>query len=389
MTSKVVAVCVVSAALAGCAIPNSGPGTDEVLSQARASTGSAVHQRYEFVDITQAVVDVLGRRPPNSLRSSFGDYRPPVEPRIGVGDTVSVTIWEAAAGGLFSSALTTDRFSTGSKSATIPDQAVSRDGSIMVPYAGRIAVIGKTTHQVEDEVVAALAGKAIQPQALVTISRSVSNAVTVTGEVNGGARVPLSIRGDRILDVIATAGGLRSAVPDLFVRLSRGGRTVSVPLQHVVSDPRENIYMRPDDVLTLVKDPQSFMATGASGRNEEIPFDADGITLSQALAKAGGLADYRADPTGVFLFRYEPDSIASALAPNSPLVGAHRAVPIVYRLNMKDANSIFLAQHFPVFDKDVIYISNASITDLQKVMQVFNTLATPVSVASGVASAAR
>ncbi|WP_438590806.1 hypothetical protein, partial [Klebsiella michiganensis] len=64
--------------------------------------------------------------------------------------------------------------------------------------------------------------------------------VTVTGEVTAGARVPLSGKGDRLLDVVASAGGVRAAVSETFVRLSRGTTTATVPMTTVVSNPREN-----------------------------------------------------------------------------------------------------------------------------------------------------
>src|SRR5437660_702494 len=112
-------------AFAGCStISGTGPSAGDVA--AEAGTGAA--PRYELVDIDSPVVEILRHRGPASLLAHFGDYRPSVEPRIGMGDTVSVTIWEAAAGGLFSAPLVTDRFSPGSKTATIPDQVVGRDG---------------------------------------------------------------------------------------------------------------------------------------------------------------------------------------------------------------------------------------------------------------------
>ncbi|MGG5901469.1 hypothetical protein ACQ4T2_25650, partial [Escherichia coli] len=80
-----------------------------------------------------------------------------------------------------------------------------------------------------------------------------------TGEAVAGARLPLSTGGDRLLDVVASAGGVRSPVSETFVRLSRGDRTTTVPMTTLVANPRENIYLRPNDVLTLVRDPQTFL----------------------------------------------------------------------------------------------------------------------------------
>ncbi len=364
-------------ALAGCSsLPSDGPRASDVLEQSKVGDSANAASRYEVVDIDASAVAELKRRPPDGFSAHFGDYRPSADLRIGVGDYVAVTVWEAGANGLFSAAMTTDRFSTGAKSATIPEQAVGRDGVITVPYAGHIAVAGLTTEAVQARIEKALEGKAIQPQVLVNVIRPVSNTVTVTGEVAAGARVPLTAKGDRILDVVATAGGVKAPVNETVVRLSRGSTTVSVPMGRVVGNPRENVYLRPGDVLTLVRDPESFLAYGATGRNEKIPFDADSISLAEALAKVGGLQDSRADPAGVFVFRFEPPQIARALRPGSSLNGTGW-VPVVYRLNMHDPASLFLAQSFPVFNKDVLYVSNAPITELQKAFDVFGTIAGP------------
>lgn len=363
-------------------IPNSGPSADDVAQQAQ--VGAAIFQRYEIVDIDAFTVDILRHNGAESLLSRFGDYRPSVEPRIGVGDTISVTIWEAASGGLFSGSLAADRFSTGSKSATIPDQVVGRDGAITVPYAGRIRVAGRTTQDVQTIVEHALEGKAIQPQVLINVTHSVSNTVTVTGEVANGARVPLSVKGDRVVDVIAAAGGIRAPVNETYVQLSRGPVTARVAMTRVTSDPRENIYLRANDVLTLIRDPQTFIAYGATGRNAEIPFDAEGISLSQALAKAGGLLDNRADPAGVFIFRFESASVARALRPESPLITPGQLTPIVYRLNLRDANSLFVAQSFRVLSRDLLYVSNAPITDVQKALGVLSAVMSPTATAATV-----
>ena len=286
---------------------------------------------------------------------------------------------------MFSAPLSTERFTTGAKSATIPDQAVGRDGSISVPYAGRINVRGLTTQGVQAEIEHALEGKAIQPQVLVNVSRPISNTVTVTGEVASGARIPLTAKGDRILDVVASAGGVRAPVNETMVRLSRGNTTVSVPMVRVVSNPRENVYLRPGDVLTLARDPQHYLAYGATGVSQKIAFEADSISLSEAIAKVGGLQDFRADPAGVFVFRYEPPPIARSLRPDSSLNGSGW-VPVVYRLNMRDPASMFLAQGFPVFNRDVLFVSNAPLSEAQKAFQIFNLVAAPLSTGASLAT---
>ena len=371
--------------LSGCSsIPTAGPSTNDVVVQAGAGP-AAPH--YAFVDIDSAVIDTLRHRAPDSLFAHFRDYRPSVEPRIGIGDTVSATIWEASAGGLFSAPLVADRFTTGSNSATIPEQVVGRDGSITIPYAGRVRVIGLTTQAVQTIVEKALQGKAIQPQVLINVMHSPSNSVTVTGEVVTGARVPLSVKGDRLLDVIAAAGE-KAPVNETYVQLSRGKASVRVALSRVMTDPRENIFMRPDDIVALIRDPQTFIAYGATGLNHEIPFDAEGINLAQALAKAGGLQDSRSDPQGVFIFRYEPESVARSLGVNAALVERGRLTPIVYRLNLRDANSLFNSQGFRMANRDLVYVSNAPLYEVDKALQIFTTVLAPAGSAAAVYSVA-
>ena len=349
----------------------SGPSAQDITSQAVANQT----QRYEVVDIDSATVDILKRRGFDSLATRFGDKRMSSEPVIGVGDVVTVTIWEAAAGGLFSAPIVSDKLSVGSNSAQIPEQVVGRDGGITVPYAGRVRVAGKTTRDVQRTIEQALEGKAIQPQVLVNDVKSVSNSVSVVGEVSAGARVPLSVRGDRLLDVVADAGGVRAPVNETFVELSRNGRTSRVPLTRVIAEPKENIYVLPNDVITLVRDPQKFIAYGATGVNAEIPFDADGITLAEALAKSGGLLDSRSDPRGVFVFRYEPSSVARSIRPGSAVESGGETTPVVYRLDLTDPNSLFLQQRFRIANRDVIYVSNSPSTEVQK---IFGIVAGPI-----------
>ncbi|MGH9677940.1 MAG: polysaccharide biosynthesis/export family protein, partial [Candidatus Acidiferrum sp.] len=122
------------------------------------------------------------------------------------------------------------------------------------------------------------------------------------------------------------------------------------------------------------------------GRIAEIPFDAEGINLSQALAKAGGLIDSQSDPAGVFVFRYEPEDVARALRPNSPLVQHGYSTPIVYRLDLRDPNSLFVAQSFQVLNRDLLYVSYAPITNLRKAMEIVGLITGPAS--SGIVACA-
>src|SRR6202000_2646952 len=106
-------------------------------------------------------------------------------------------------------------------------------------------------------------------------------------------------------DALAAAGGVRQPTGKMTLQLTRGDRHRSLPLDVVIRDPRQNVQLKPGDVLTAMFQPLSFMALGATGKNDEISFETQGITLAQALTRAGGLSDQRSAPQGAFVFRFE------------------------------------------------------------------------------------
>jgi polysaccharide export outer membrane protein len=370
--------------MAGCsALPTAGPTASDLRDQEVENNQT----RFDLVDIDDNVVAALLAEPSESFHARFKKYGRPPQPKIGIGDAVVVSIWEAAGGGLFSSS-PTDHVSAGSRSVTIPEQIVARDGAISVPFAGRVPVAGRLPVEVQRTIEERLAEKAIEPQVIVTVTKSLTNTATVTGEVVAGARVPLSLKGDRLLDLVAAVGGARAPVYETFVRLSRDGVTATIPMEALVADPAENIYAQPGDVLTLVRLPQSFTAFGATGSNAQIRFTSEKMTLVEALAKAGGLQDLRSDPAGVFLLRFEPPKIVKSLGRPQLRTGPDGTSPVVYRLDLRDAKSYFLAQRFPIEDKDIIYVANADLNELQKFFTLLNTLTGPVITGIVVKSAA-
>ena len=363
-----------SVIVAGCsALPTAGPTASDVKSQEVKDNLT----RFDLVNINDNVVAALLALPAESFHVRFKKYGRPPQPKIGIGDGVVISIWEAAGGGLFGTS-PTDHVSAGSRSVTIPEQAVGRDGGVSVPFADRVPAAGRLPTEVQKTIEQRLAEKAIEPQVIVIVTKSLSNSVTVAGEVVSGARVPLSLKGDRLLDLIAAAGGARAPVYETFVRLSRDGVTATIPMEALVSDPAENIYAYPGDVLTLVRLPQSFTAFGATGSNTQVNFTAERMTLVEALAKAGGLQDQRSDPAGIFLFRFEPPGIVNALGRPQLQTGPDGSSPVVYQLDLSDAKSYFLAQRFAMHDKDIIYVANADLNELQKFFSLLNTLTGPI-----------
>jgi polysaccharide export outer membrane protein len=252
---------------------------------------------------------------------------------------------------------------------------VSSDGTINIPFAGRIPAKGKSPQQIETDIVRLLTDKANQPQVFVRVIHNVTSNVTVVGEVAQSARIPLTAGGERLLDALAAAGGVRQPVGKITLQVTRGSQVQALALDTIIRDPKQNIVLQPGDVITALFQSSSFTVLGATGKNEEINFEAQGITLTQALGRAGGLQDARADARAVFIFRFENPKTLDPGGATPPQTTPEGKVPVIYQVNLKDPASFFVAQSFPILNKDMLYVANSPATELQKFL---NIVATPV-----------
>jgi polysaccharide export outer membrane protein len=180
-----------------------------------------------------------------------------------------------------------------------------------------------------------------------------------------------------LLDALAAAGGVRDPINKTTIQLTRAENVYSLPLETIIKDPRQNVSLLPGDVITALFQPFSFTALGASGKNDEINFETQGISLAQAIARSGGLIDSRSNARGVFVFRFEPKGTLDW--PRQPVkTTADGLVPTVYRVDMTNPESLFLIQNFPMEDRDVLYVSNAPVTEVQKFLNVLFSVAYPI-----------
>ena len=335
----------------------------------------------QLVEVTESVTrQILAQRGTRLFSESLGNA--PAQARvIGPGDVLEVSIWEAPPSALFGTPALEPRLGPQtSRVTTLPEQMVSLEGLINVPFAGQVAVAGRSLPQIEADIVQRLRTKAHEPQVLVRLTRSGTSNVTVVGDVTNSALVPLTYRGERLLDVLAAAGGVRHPVNKTTIQVTRGASVQTLPLDTIIRDPRQNVPLQPGDVITALFQPLSFSALGATGKNEEISFEAHGISLAQALARMGGLNDARADAQGVFLFRFEsPEAVTW---PKQPvLLTPEGKVPVIYRADLRDPRTFFVAQSFPVNHRDVVYVSNASATELQKFLNLVFSVIYPFTAA--------
>lgn len=331
---------------------------------------------YVLVDLNPSNISILEKHGPKAFGDSFARLRSS-QPTLnfGVGDLVNVTIFEAAAGGLF---IPAEAGSRAGNFVTLPTQEVDRNGMIQVPFAGLVQAAGQTPAAVKQTIEERLKNRAIEPQALVTLQDSRSTLVTVTGEAAQPARFALSRSSDRMLDAITRAGGSKWPPYETYVTLQRGGRTSMIYFNRLLNEPSNNVYVQPNDVLSLSRLTRSFQALGASGQNGFINFEAETLTLSEAVGRAGGVLDSRGDPAQTFLYRMETRRTLEQMGYDTQ--GYPRdQVPVIYRVNLRDPQGYFLASKFPMYDKDVLFVSNAQTVEITKFLQLLQLGANTVT----------
>lgn len=344
-------------------LPSSGPTGREVLRTSAEDTqlGLSVVEVDSMAAIPLVQADEKGSLP---------DRQPPPTDMVGLGDVLNISIYEAGVSlfaatpaGISAAATGGD---TGAKAHMLPEMRVDDNGDIFVPYAGKLRVMGKTVSEIEAQIRHALRGFSQNPQVIVTRHLVISNAVIVGGEIAHPGRLVLQTNRETFSDVIALAGGYRGKAADMLLRVDRGNEHMDVRLSTLLDNSELDRSAYPGDRLTLISAPHSLSVLGAAGKMEQLSFPKASVSLSEAIAMAGGPNPNMGDPKAIFVFRYVDD-------------GNGDRKPVVYHINMMKTASYFLAQNFRMQDKDIVYFGNAQANQPSKMIQLISQLFTPIS----------
>jgi polysaccharide export outer membrane protein len=368
-----------TSALSACAsLPSSGPTAHQVVNEEKLAINKL---GFKIIPLTPDVMPTVTQ--PASLDTSALralEHSGRVD-LVGPGDILAISIYEVGTT-LFGSGTTTlggagnvpsvSSFDPSARVQALPGVVINEAGQIRLPFVGVLNVAGKTTGQIARMIEHGLAGKSQLPQVLVEIRTNVTNTVLVSGVVARPGRQQLSLERERLLDAIAAAGGTgtQDGPQSTLVRVTRDGRTAEVYLEAIESGSPGDIILLPGDRIDLLRRPRTYSVFGAVDRVQQFAFDSRYVTLDEAIARSGGLADARADSSAVFVFRNDT-------APGS--------TPVIYRLDMSKPSSFFLAQRFQMRDKDLIYVANARFTQTRKLVEIMNLLFSPIYTARVIA----
>lgn len=328
--------------VAACGLPRSGPNKKEIYSGAVERGGNA-HVIYVNDHVTRTTNFV----PSYGFSSSFRNAGQVGADEIRAGDVLGLSIWENVDDGLLTS--------LGASSTSLQEIQVDSAGYIFVPYAGRIRAAGNSPEQLREIITDRLSAQTPDPQ--VTVSRVAGNGATVSvmGKVMSQGVYPIERPTRTLSAMLAGAGGVSIEPEIAVVTVKRGNMQGKVWLTDLYSSRSNDIALRPGDIILVEEDQRNFTALGAIGGQTRVPLGNEMINAVEAIAMVGGLTSALADPTGVFVLRDEPDSVASKVL-GKPVYGTQR---MAYVLDLTRPNGLFLARDFLIRDGDTIYVTEA------------------------------
>ena len=382
MPSRVLLLC--TALLQACsALPTSTPQERQVFEAERTAANSI---GFHIVDLQPETVAAINMAPPETLRALDALGRPRRMDAIGVGDMLSIAVFEvgtslfgAASGGETqgdSGGGVASVITPGAARHTIPGLQVDASGNITFPYVGRVRAAGRTPGELARVIEGGLKSKSTDPQVVVTLATNLSSTVIVSGDVEKPGRVPLTLGHERLLDIIAVAGGPKKPDYDTFVQVTRRNATSRILLQTLVQQPQQDIMLVPGDRVQLIYKPRSFTAFGATQKVEQIPLSTGAVTLAEGIARTGGPANDRADANAVFLVRYEGPDVTRRLGLEVQPAGT----PVMYRVDLMNPTNYFLTTKVAMRDQDVLLIASALTDQIYKLFGLVSQFFLPLLV---------
>lgn len=289
--------------------------------------------------------DMASLMPPN-LREAIDDY----EYFLGPGDVLSIIVYDHPE-------LTIP--AGPERSAVEAGNAVRPDGTIFYPYIGRVQVAGKTLDEIRTILTRRLANFITDPQLDVSIAAYRSQKVYISGAVGSPGTLPITNVPLTLLDAMSEVGGASDNGDWHNVILNRDGRKEELSLYALLrnGDQTQNRLLRDGDMLHVPsRETQNVAVLGHVRSPGNLNLGNERLTLTDALARSGGIDELRARPSGIFVIRVQPEN--------------SEKLATVYQLDVNNATALTMGTHFPLQPQDVIYVTAAPVARWNSVISL-------------------
>ncbi|MCK0126938.1 polysaccharide export protein, partial [Gelidibacter sp. F2691] len=325
--------------------PRGAPIQSEIVGEnAEGRTDLAVYT------VTKATLPAISRWPaPNA----DGNYSWPSRGAAGADkpirsfDRVDVTVWDSEE----SSLLSTPNQNT----VQMQNMQVSAGGTIFLPFVGTVHIAGMPQSAARARIQRKYVEVIPSAQVQLNVTQGARGTVSVVSGVASPGPITLDDPSFTVLNAVAAAGGPQRGVDNPSVKLIRGNRTYSRPLDQVMSNSSYDAYLRPGDKLALESDRRYFRSLGAASKEALIPFSKSEISALDAMSLIGGLSDSRANPKGILVLREYPQSVV-----RNDDKGPDNARS-VFVIDLTTADGLFSAGRFKIRSKDTVLVTESSV----------------------------
>lgn len=340
--------------LAACDLPRGAAMQSEILRDSQSEKRS-----FQVVSLTRNNVAAVAHWPvPPQARNNAGNWpsgglRNPDPVTIASGDQLTITVWDNDENSLLTTA--------GQKSTQMTTTTVTADGSVFVPYIGKVRVRGLSEEGARAELQNTLVNAFPTAQVTVAATPGRRNTVDLIGGVGSPGNVPLPDKNFSVLSLISAGGGAQSSLANPQVKLIRGNRTYGIALSQLLDNPALDVSLRGGDKVAVEADKRYFLALGATGTQNTVAFDKQNLSALDAVSMLGGLNAGRANPKGILILREY----------GSKQVRTDKRGPdrerVVFVVDLTSADGLFSARNFNIRSGDLVMATESPLNNTRTI----------------------
>ncbi len=247
-------------------------------------------------------------------------------------------------------------------SAEIP---VGRDGNISAPFAGILRAEGKTTAELEAELVTRYIQRLRikDPRVSVIIVRFRELRASIGGAVNRPGTWPIR-PGDTLMTLLTLGGGVTSDRADLRrATMRKKGSAELIPVDLytllILGDNSQNVELEDGDELNVPEETRNRILVQGSVRQPGFFPYRDPMTLADAISQAGGEVLRKSRLSQVVILRQNPGNPGTTLQIKADYVRY---------IKQNDAT-----QNVQLRPGDLVFVPQNNNPDLDTISQVANT----------------
>lgn len=303
--------------------------------------------------------DSIEANPDSSRDASHDSF----DYRVGPGDILGVVVFEHPE--------LTNPTGTEAGSRISTGQLVAANGTMFFPYAGTIRVAGRTVREIRRMLTDGLSRVIVDPQVDVRVLAYRSKYAFVVGSVGRPCRIAITDRPLTIVEALNRCQSLDQPLVASSVSVVRGGEPRLVDLRDVYfGQGPYGARLRDGDRIYVNDTLDRVFMVGEFGRQRTVPVSTSGLSLSEAVAAAGGLNLETADAGSVYVIR---GLVGEKLGDDGNTQGT--VSPDIYHLDASSIDALILADQFPLQPRDVVFAAAAGLVNYNRaIAQIIPTV---------------